>query len=1035
AQVEANTDITSHSPVHAAGHLGGRVTLKTPDLLQWEVPKTEVAVNQTPIIQGNGHFHAATGATRGNLRLLPAAREALQSAASLPKGWPQGTAQAAFSGHLVPLDLNGTLQAKVQTPQQPQALPALLGANATLKAKWGADAQGDIRMDELRLTTPRTRLWGAGNVNTQSRRLAARLHLRSQPLGWPPGEPALTEAISGTLDAQGTWDDPALTLELRTPRLFPNAPFELRSVSAQAEIAPSNQGFAGPVDIRGDLDERPARVRTTFAWHDATLFLRALQGNWGAGTLRGNLRMRPDPKQLKGTLTAHTPLKLLQPYLEQSLQGEAHARLDVHSEPETPLNLRGSVRCEQPRWGETLRIQNLTGEFDVHKTPTAFTGSGNLRLSELQSGQWHLESARLTGHGAPNDLALNATLRGASGETPFSANGNGTMQVNAADDWRLHLAHLKGSATPKLDFRLTESAALRKQGDTWSVRLPTATLGPGSFSLNGQWAPKSVSGEGSAQGLPLAGLNPFLPHPLVGRADTEFQLSGSPQKPHLQGTLSVKNGKLRQGRWKTLPTLDGQASWDWRPGALQASLTAEQEAANASLRASATVPLTLSLAPLRLSPQPEGTCQGELDMGADLKALPRILDTDGMQSKGRLTASATVNGTWQDPQVQGTAELEQGRFEHVYQGIVLEDITAQCRANAQGIHDLQINGTDGAKGTFSLQGAIPLRPSPRAELTARLDHLALIRLDQLQSVLSGDVRLQGPFKTASLQGEATLDRTEIRLPEQMPPSVSDVDITNTHTAASQPSSKSSAAPPPVALDLDLDLTIPRRFFVRGRGLEAEFKGQCHVGGSTQEPRLQGELEAVWGRFSFFSKTLDIETGQLFFENHSPPEPRLNVAAEHSENDFLARIWLTGPVDDPGIRMESEPPLPEEEILGRVLFGRSVSSLNPLQAIQLAQALRSLSTGNTGGSLTTKFFEKTRQLLELDELGVSSGEGGPSIGMGKYLQENVYLRAQKGLENSEDKISVEIELFPHISVDSQVGGQGRSGVGLNWKLDY
>lgn len=1036
ARVQANGNCTSHSPIHAAGHVRGQATLKTPDLRQWEIPESEVAINHIPVIQGNGSFHTATKAARGSLRLLPATRDVLQGAATLPRGWPKGTARAAFSGHLAPLDLNGTLQTKMQTPRHPKALSTILGTNATLDAAWGADAQGNIRIDDLRLTTPRTRLWGAGNLNTQSHGLAARLHLHSQPLIRPSAADAvLTEAISGTLDAQGTVDAPALTLTLRTPHLFPGAPFALRSVNAQAQISTGSQGIAGPVEIQGNLGEHRTRLRTAFAWHNATLFLRSLQGNWGPGTLRGNLQLRPGPKRLQGSLTARAPLTLLEPYLDQSLQGEAHARLNVNSEPESPFKIQGSVRCEQARWGETLRIKSLSSEFDIRKTPSALTGSGNLQLSELHQGDWHLESGRITASGRHDDLALNAFLRGASNETPFSATANGTLQRNAAEDWRLHLEHIKGSATPSLDFRLTQSATLEKQGDTWSVRLPELALGPGSLSLQGQWAPTSVSGKGTAQGLPLASLTPFLPKPLVGRADTTFQLSGSPQKPHLQGTLNVTNGKLRQGRWKTVPTLDGQASWDWRPGTLQAALTAEQKGANATLRASATVPLTLSLAPLRLTPQPQEPCQGELDMGADLKILPRILDIEGMRSNGRFTANATLNGTWQDPKLQGTAQLEQGRFEHVYQGIVLEDITAHCQADAQGVHDLHLNGTDGAEGTFNVQGAIPFRPTPRAELTARLDHLALIRLDQLQSVLSGKMQLQGPFKTASLQGMATLERTEIRLPEQMPPSVSGVDITNTHTAQSHSPKPSSADSQPISLDLDLDLSIPRRFFVRGRGLEAEFKGQCHVGGSTQKPKLQGELEAVWGRFTFFSKTLTIETGQLFFENHTPPDPRLNVAAEHSENDFLARIWLTGPMDNPGIRMESEPQLPEEEILGRILFGRSVSSLNPLQAVRLAQALRSLSTGRTGGSLTTKFFDKTRKLLELDEIGVSSGDGGPSIGMGKYLQENVYLRAQKGLESSEDKISVEIELSPHINVDSQVGGQGRSGVGLNWKLDY
>ena len=34
-----------------------------------------------------------------------------------------------------------------------------------------------------------------------------------------------------------------------------------------------------------------------------------------------------------------------------------------------------------------------------------------------------------------------------------------------------------------------------------------------------------------------------------------------------------------------------------------------------------------------------------------------------------------------------------------------------------------------------------------------------------------------------------------------------------------------------------------------------------------------------------------------------------------------------------------------------------------------------------------------------------------------------------------KVSVEIELTPHIAVETDMGKNGQGGIGLNWKWDY
>ena len=49
-----------------------------------------------------------------------------------------------------------------------------------------------------------------------------------------------------------------------------------------------------------------------------------------------------------------------------------------------------------------------------------------------------------------------------------------------------------------------------------------------------------------------------------------------------------------------------------------------------------------------------------------------------------------------------------------------------------------------------------------------------------------------------------------------------------------------------------------------------------------------------------------------------------------------------------VQITSSPELPEDEILSRFLFGRSLSQISPVQALQIAAAIRSLSGGDGTG---------------------------------------------------------------------------------------
>jgi len=260
------------------------------------------------------------------------------------------------------------------------------------------------------------------------------------------------------------------------------------------------------------------------------------------------------------------------------------------------------------------------------------------------------------------------------------------------------------------------------------------------------------------------------------------------------------------------------------------------------------------------------------------------------------------------------------------------------------------------------------------------------------------------------------------------------------TEINLPPGVSSVEPPPPSgpkfLSLDLSLNIPARFFVRGRGLDVEFKGQLTIKGRGDRPVIRGTLDVVRGTFQFLARTFHVTSGQIAFDGATPPVPYLNITTQVFAGQIDAQVRVTGPADDFKVILTSQPPLPQDEIMANILFGQSVAKLNAFQAYQLAASLSQLS----GGGIPDIAGE-TRKLLGIDRLSIDGGndtndpESGPTLSAGKYVTDRVYVGIEQDLTDAKQDVVVEVDITPSFSVESKAGTRSGAGLGFNWKYDY
>jgi translocation and assembly module TamB len=157
-----------------------------------------------------------------------------------------------------------------------------------------------------------------------------------------------------------------------------------------------------------------------------------------------------------------------------------------------------------------------------------------------------------------------------------------------------------------------------------------------------------------------------------------------------------------------------------------------------------------------------------------------------------------------------------------------------------------------------------------------------------------------------------------------------------------------------------------------------------------------------------------------------------MVAESTAGDATVNITVSGEATNPKFTFSSVPALPEDEVLARLIFGRSMSNLSPLQIAQLAEAAAQLS--GVGGS--TSLLEKLRGKLGVDDLDVTTDEqGGTAVSAGKYLNDRTYLNIQKGEKPGSGKARIDFNVGKGVKLRGEASDDGEAKGGIFYEKEY
>lgn len=797
----------------------------------------------------------------------------------------------------------------------------------------------------------------------------------------------------------------------------------------------AHDGVKGTVKADGALAHQALILAGTFAQQgDGGVLVPSLQGSWASASVDvKDLAVTPKGATGSGHLKmAH--LEDLKEFLGADLAGAID--LDVATSDDPSGKVTVALRGDKLRSGSTG-----IGTLQVDAAVTDPLGVGATDAT--------LKAERLSG--VPEVNQVSATVKG--DRTGFDVGLKVAGAANAA--LQAKIEPTPGEiriALQKLDARyqgipigLNAPARLKVVGSRMAIEPASLRVGGGRLGVSGAVDPASSDLTLDLSGLPLTLVDNFAPGTgLEGALQAKAHVMGALANPHVEASYAASGLKIKRPETALLPALalKGTVSLVNRQAAFDSSLSAGG-GTQLVLKGKAAIPQ--GNAPLVATVAINGT--------TGIAPFSPALGTSVRNIAGTLQPNLTLNINGQKITGTGTIALSGASVYLPASGMRLTGGQANLVLQGDTLQLQKLSFQTARDGTISATGTIRLDPAKGfpVDLAVTTSKALVANRPDILATVSSNLKVTGSSTDGfDVAGPVTIDRAEIGIGVSQAanyPTLQVREINGGNAPAPE-----APKPPPVAggktppkppegVRLALTISAPQAVFIRGRGLDAEVGGQFTVNGNPEAPQVIGNLMLRRGTFNLLGHQLGFTRGNVSLSNVNEIDPELDFAATTTVASTTIEIDITGSSRAPKIALTSSPVLPQDEAMAMLLFGKSSSTLSPVEILSAAQALAELTGGTppAGG-----FFGRLRSSLGLDQLSVNSNSSTNANGTsssttslqgGRYVAPGVYVGAQQGASTDSSRGVVEIEVFKHTKLQGAIGADSNDKIGAKMEWDY
>ncbi len=874
-----------------------------------------------------------------------------------------------------------------------------LGGNAVASGDVRYGTDGITRFSNLRLSAPRLRVTGGqGSYAPNGQiRLAARAH--SSDYG-PVG-----------VQVAGTISDPRAVVTADRPGLG----IGLANLVAKINGAPNGYRLAAT----GDTDYGPLAADVVLLTASGPLTIDIERGDLSGIGFHGRL-VKSAAGPFEGRLDATG--QGLGGLVRLSGQGQYQAAaINVRA---NNVVLPGAAK---------LAVGSAIVDADVvlYDHPRVVA---DIQIADTQIRAYDIAVGRVKIDYRDGRGKAQALIEGESG-VPFRIAANADLQP---DLWR---ASVQGRATG-VNFRTVSPARIIPRKDEYELLPTTVDLGRGSSARVAGRFGDGIMVQTRLDRANMAVVNAFYPGlGLGGRAtgSIDFAQANADAFPRADARLTI-DGFTRT----TAATVSQPVDINFA-----GKLLSDGGEARAVIRKRGSVigRLQASLRPLgasagdwvtRLRAAP---LSGGLRYNGPADTLYSFAGPAGQGVSGPVAVAADFSCRLDDPCLNGVIRGNGMTYENQAYGTRLTNMVVDGRFTGNRLEIDKLTATAG-DGSIDAKGYVSLSQADGypMNISATLDNARLARSDNIAARATGTLTLEKVAgQAALLSGDLRLPETRYRIVREGAAAVPVL----TGVRRKPPSGRRRISGDGLAavggslfdlIRLDIHLRAGDEIYVTGMGLESEWQADIRLKGTTVDPRVTGQIELVRGTLGFAGRSFELEEGRVTFPTGDAFDPALQLLASDTFDNVTVSVNVSGRASNPQVSFSSVPGLPQDEIVSRILFGDSITSLSPLQAVQLAASLNTLSSGG-GGLNPLGALQSAAGIDRLRVLGPDDTTGrGTALAAGQYITKDIYLEVitdAKGYTATQ----LEISLTRALSILSQAGGANQTNVSVRYRKDY
>lgn len=420
---------------------------------------------------------------------------------------------------------------------------------------------------------------------------------------------------------------------------------------------------------------------------------------------------------------------------------------------------------------------------------------------------------------------------------------------------------------------------------------------------------------------------------------------------------------------------------------------------------------------------------------------------------GRLNAQIRAKLTAGKPELSGKVSLVDGALQLPSIGQRFHDIQTEVHVTPDSIRVDNLRGR-GSSGAFradakaQMQGLTPVAVNAALHIDED-DKLPLTMEGETIGDVWGTIEARYRHLEAAKTNEIKIDvkKLSIELPDAAPQGIQDLSQDprirvgfrrNDERFAEIALQPIEEPKPPSDEKTVVNVHLGNVFVRKGQQAKVTLGGdiRAELG---EKLDVRGSIETRRGTLDISGKQFEIERGSVSFNGGEPDNPTISAVARYdSPAGYTVYAEYTGTAKVGKLRLSSDPPLSQDEILTLLMFGSPEGSFGAGSGDSLSTAV-----GVAGGTAAKGLNRALSDVTDLDvSARIDTSTGAPRPELVVQLSSRVAARVTQALGEptpgqSPDRtfLTVEFRFARAWSLSTMVGDKGASALDLIWRKRY